>query len=243
VIGENFDKEQISPALLEDVFVRYSTLIEHLPLHLLFTLPVPFVNRFGGHLRAFGAAHPIYDVPVFDHDHRPHKAGRAALLELLQKRADVDRIFAKDALDLLLSASGGDLYLLFGLIEEASRRARYRHEPDPATLLKILRSDVVPVLQEQIGVFRSRLGTAPNDTDTTDWETKRRKLRDLYEGKPNAAIPDPALYQLLYRRAVLFFQGGRYGVHPLAVQILREQFKTDTDFQYKGGGLDMEVES
>jgi hypothetical protein len=67
-----------------------------------------------------------------------------------------------------------------------------------------------------------------------------KKLRDIYEGTVAASVPDKALYQLLRRRAVLFFNGkGRYGVHPMAVEILREQLAGDTQFNYRGGGLDL----
>ena len=47
VIGENFDKEQIPQALLNETFVQYSGVLRDLRLHLLFTLPVPFVYSFG----------------------------------------------------------------------------------------------------------------------------------------------------------------------------------------------------
>lgn len=43
---------------------------------------------------------------------------------------------------------------------------------------------------------------------------------------------------MLRRRAVLFCNGeGRYAVHPLAVEMLREQLKV---LEYKGGGLDID---
>jgi hypothetical protein len=84
------------------------------------------------------------------------------------------------------------------------------------------------------------MGVAPNDPDDTPWAEKLQKLRDIYEGNPAANVPDKALYQLLRRRAVLFFNGrGRYGIHPLAVEILREQLARDTTFVYRGGGLDL----
>ena len=84
------------------------------------------------------------------------------------------------------------------------------------------------------------MGTIPNDPDETTWDQKLQKLRCVYEGDPAAGVPDKALYQLLRRRAVLFFNGkGRYGVHPLAVEILREQLANDPGFKYRGGGLDL----
>jgi hypothetical protein len=240
VIGENFDKEQIPQALLNETFVQYSGVLRDLRLHLLFTLPVPFVYSFGEQL-GFRREnrYPVYDVPVFNEDHKGDKPGCEALIELLEKRADLKNIFADDALELLLRASGGDLYRLFATTVNAGRLARYRNEDDPASERKVLLPDVEASVREQLGIFRNEMGTALNDPNDTPWADKLQKLRDIYEGKVAANVPDKALYQLLRRRAVLFFNGrGRYGVHPLAVEILREQLARDTTFVYRGGGLD-----
>lgn len=116
----------------------------------------------------------------------------------------------------------------------------FRHEDFPLTEARILIEDAKANIREQLSYFRNTMGTSPNDPDKTTWETKRQKLRDIYEKQPYANVPDSALYQLLRRRAVLFCNGpGRYGVHPLAVQMLREQYANDHTFTYKGGGLDL----
>ena len=239
IVGENFDKEQIPPKLLVDTFVNYEGLLRDLRLHLLFTLPVPFVNAYGSEL-AFRMEnrYAVYDVPVYGERHDYDSAGREALQDVIEKRADRAAVFAPDSLPLLLSASGGDLYRLFALIVTASRFARYRAEEDGSES-RILREDVEKVVGEQLGIFRNELGTAPNDPDDTPWSAKLQKLRDIYEGRAEARTPpDPTLYQLLRKRAVLFFNGkGRYGVHPMAVEILREQLEGDSSFVYRGGGI------
>jgi hypothetical protein len=241
VIGENFDKEQIPQSLLHDTFVQYASVLRDLRLHLLFTLPVPFVYSFGDQL-SFRREnrYPVYDVPVYNEAHKRDSAGCHALIELMQKRADLGGVFTPDALELLLRASGGDLYRLFAIIINSGRLARYRYEDNPSSERRVLLMDVETVVREQLGIFRNELGTAPSDPDDTPWAAKLQKLRDIYEGKPDANVPDKALYQLLRRRAVLFFDGkGRYGVHPMAVEILREQLAGDTQFNYRGGGLDL----
>ena len=241
VIGENFDKEQIPQALLHDTFVQYASVLRALRLHLLFTLPVPFVHSFGEQL-SFRREnrYPVYDVPVCSQDHSRDDAGCQALIELLQKRADLDRVFAKDALELMLRASGGDLYRLFAIVVNSGRLARYRYEDHPSSEHRVLRTDVETAVREQLGIFRNELGTTPNDLDGIPWDVKLKKLLDIYESRRAASVPDPALYQLLRRRAVLFFNGrGRYGVHPLAVEILREQLGGGRRFKYRGGGLDL----
>ena len=240
VVGENFDKEQIPPQLLIDTFVKYSALLKDLPLHLFFTLPVPFVYSYGDQL-AFPREkrYPIYDVPVFNETHGEHRPGIKALTELVEMRADVKAIFGPGALDLLLKASGGDLYLLFAMTNKASRIAKYRAEDDSESKVQILRKDAVVVVREQLSIFRNEMGSAPNTKDST-WEDKRKKLRQIYENDADGRVPDEVLYDLLRRRAVLFCNGkGRYAVHPLAVEMLRENFPNEPDF-YKGGGLDLD---
>jgi hypothetical protein len=241
VVGENFDKEQIPQSLLKDTFVQYASVLRDLRLHILFTLPVPFVYSFGEEL-SFRREnrYPVYDVPVCNQEHKRDDAGCKALIELMQKRADLSSIFASDALELLLRASGGDLYRLFAITIESGKEARYRHEDHPSSERRVLAVDVTKVVWQQLGIFRNELGTAPNDPDDSSWPDKLQKLRDIYEGTAAASVPDKALYQLLRRRAILFFNGkGRYGVHPMAAEILREQLANDTHFNYRGGGLDL----
>lgn len=240
VIGENFDKEQIPQSLLQGTFVQYASVLRDLRLHLLFTLPVPFVYSFGEDL-SFRREnrYPVYDIPVCSQEHKRDGAGCRALIELMQKRAELGNVFASDALELLLRASGGDLYRLFAITLSSGRLARYRYEDDPSSERRVLLTDVAAVVREQLGIFRNELGTAPNDPDDIPWDAKLQKLCDVYEGLPAANVPDKALYRLLRNRAVLFFNGvGRYGVHPMAVEVLREQLASDPQFRYRGGGLD-----
>lgn len=242
LIGENFDKEQIPPSLLDEAFVQYAPVLRDIPIHMLFTLPVPFVYAKGQPLVfAREYRYPVYDVPLFDADYKRHKAGEEALMELLRLRADLDNIFRPDALSMLLLASGGDLYLLFAMIITAGRLAQYRCQDHPDSPSVVLPEDAATVVREQLGIFRNELGTSSIDsTDQTTWEEKRSRLRSVYEDHPDAIIPDDVLYQLLRRRAVLFFNGrGRYALHPFAVEILGEQFSKDPSFSYRGGGLEL----
>ncbi len=241
VVGENFDKEQIPPQLLIDTFVKYSALLRDLPLHFFFTLPVPFVYSYGDQLPfPREKRYPIYDVPVFNENHGDHAPGIQALTELVEKRADVGKSFGPGALDLLLKASGGDLYLLFAMTNKASRITKYRAEDAAEANTQILRKDAVIVVREQLSIFRNEMGSAPNSNDST-WEDKRTKLRQIYANDTNARVPDAVMYDLVRRRAVLYCNGkGRYAVHPLAVQMLRENFPNEPGF-YKGGGLDLDA--
>ena len=229
-----FSKIKIPKALLDETFVQYAPLFRNLPLHLLFTLPIPFVHSNDTKLPFDrDRQYAIYDIPVCDENHKPNPEGINALNELLEKRADMDSLFAKDAFDLLLRAASGDLHLLFTMIVTAGKHARYRNEDHPDTEAKVLLADVKVAVLKELSAFRNRMGTVPGDSDPTTWEMKKLKLRAIYENSPDAKIPDEPLYQLLRRRAVLYFNGpGRYGVHPLAIELLKEQFSADATFTY-----------
>ena len=158
IVGENFDKEQIPQALLAETFLQYSPLFRGLPLHLLFTLPIPFVHSNDVNLPFDrDRQYPIYDIPICDEANKPFKEGIQALVALLEKRANLDAIFDQQALDLLFQASSGDLQLLFTMIVFAGKEARYRHEDDSATPAKILHQDVNKAVLRELSAFRSRM--------------------------------------------------------------------------------------
>jgi hypothetical protein len=53
---------------------------------------------------------------------------------------------------------------------------------------------------------------------------KTSKLLAVYNDAPDSGVPDAALYSLLRGRAIQEFNGDRWcGVHPLVVDILKEQ--------------------
>ncbi len=240
VVGENFDREQVSRGRLADTFIEFGGVFRDLQLNLLFTLPVPFVNAHRGALPFRRQnQYPIYDIPVCTAAHEADPDGCGALRRLVGMRAD-PALFDDDALNLVIRASGGDLSWLFSMIVLSAERARYRNEDFPDTPARILFNDAEGVVLEQFSMFRNEMGVDPDDPDDAPWPDKRAKLRAIYEDSPDADVPSSVLYHLLRRRAVLYFNGrGRYGVHPMAIEILREQLDgLDETFHYKGGGLD-----
>jgi hypothetical protein len=51
-----------------------------------------------------------------------------------------------------------------------------------------------------------------------------KRLTAVYDGAPDSDVPDPVLYSLLRGRAVQEFNGECwFGVHPIVVDILKEQ--------------------
>jgi hypothetical protein len=75
--------------------------------------------------------------------------------------------------------------------------------------------------------YLGRLGTSQFDEEEQiTYELKAERLISLHKQDPNAQVTNPVLNSLLRSRAVQEFNGKRwYGVHPLVVDILREQGK------------------
>jgi hypothetical protein len=72
--------------------------------------------------------------------------------------------------------------------------------------------------------YRMRLGQSPYDVSQIPYPEKLARLLAVYGHAPDNDIPDPVLYSLLRGRAVQEFNGdGWSGVHPLVVDILKEQ--------------------
>ncbi len=69
-----------------------------------------------------------------------------------------------------------------------------------------------------------RLGQSPYDVHQIRYEEKATRLLAVYRSTPDNDIPDAVLYSLLRGRAIQEFNAdGWFGVHPLVVDILKEQ--------------------
>jgi len=218
LVVEDLDKTGISPQQLQELFIQYGTVFQDLRVNMIFTIPVwlaysPEANRlpFDRHM--------IHDTPVYDKKHEPHQNGRAAVQAVLEARVS-PALFAEGQMTRLIVASGGNLRDLFSLVLDAGEGARLRSpqvtaiEPDDARLaINKMRRD-----------YRMRLGQSPYDVRQIPYPEKSARLLAVYDAAPDNDIPDPVLYSLLRGRAVQEFNGdGWYGVHPLVVDILKDQ--------------------
>lgn len=120
----------------------------------------------------------------------------------------------------LIVASGGNLRELFALVLDAGEGARARN-PDA---VKIEGYDAEAAVNNMRRDYRMNLGQSPYDAAPIPYSEKFAKLVAVYNSSPDSDIPDPTLYSLLRGRAVQEFNGaGWYGVHPLVVDILKDQ--------------------
>ena len=215
---EDFDRTGISPQQLQELFIQYGNVFQDLRVNLIFTIPVwlayspeaarlPFKNYM------------IHDTPVYDADHAPHAEGRAAVRAVLEARVSPG-LFAEGQMTRLIVASGGNLRDLFALVLDAGEGARSR---DPEAKV-IGPEDAQAAINKMRREYRMRLGQSPYDADPLSYADKSARLLAVYNNAPDSDVPDPVLYSLLRGRAIQEFNGvGWFGLHPLVVDILKDQ--------------------
>ncbi len=216
IYADNFEKGEIPVAFLQEMFLTFGSLLRSLDAHLLCSLPPALIFSDGAARLPFEPNEItfLYDIPVLNEDHQPHHLGIEAIRAVVLARAEAN-LFEPGQIDALIRASGGGLRFLFSLIREAGLEAILART-SAVTELAARRA-----VNLAIAPFRNRLGTGPYDPKPVTWEQKAAKLKEVYEGK--AVAPDDTLYALLRSRAVLFVNGnGRYAVHPIVVDILRD---------------------
>lgn len=228
-VFEDFDKAGISPKQTEDLFVTYSNAIRELDAHLIFTIPVAlgYSPKAGALPVPQNALFVLPDTMVFDKDHQPHAAGRAAVRAVLEARMSPD-LFEAGQMDRLIVASGGNLRNLFSMTANAGdtallRRAAAIGADDVTGAIRQLRTDYERQLGES--QYDQELGS-DGKLRPIVYERKADLLNRIYNGDPEAKVPDAVLYSLLRSRAVQEFNGARwFGVHPLVVDLLATQNK------------------
>jgi hypothetical protein len=218
LIVEDLDKTGISTQQLQDLFIQYGTVLQDLRVNMIFTIPVwlaysPDANRLPFE------RYMIHDTPVYDRGHEPHTDGRTAVQTVLEARVS-PALFDEGQMTKLIVASGGNLRDLFGLVLEAGEGARLR-DPDAKVIGAEDAKSAIARLRRD---YRLRLGQSPYDLQPISYAQKSAKLLAVYNREPDSDIPDPVLYSLLRGRALQEFNGdGWFGVHPLVVDILKEQ--------------------
>lgn len=218
-LGEDFDKAGVSPALIEKLFLTYGNIFSELDCHLIFSIPATLVYSQAGSQLPVGHDRVLVipDTPVFDQQHQPHLAGRAAVAAVLTARVS-PRLFDAGQMERLIVASGGNLRDLFSMVRQAALTARQR---DGETISE---SDATHVINQTRVTYQRRLGESPIDPDKVSFKEKAESLEAIYFRDPDSDSPDAVLHSLLRARAVQEFNGERwFGVHPLVVDILRRR--------------------
>ena len=218
LVIEDLDKTGISPAQLQELFIQYGNVFQNLHVSMIFTIPVwlaysPEANRlpFDRYM--------IHDTPVFDRKHGAHEQGREAVEEVLKARVS-QTLFADQQMTRLVVASGGNLRDLFALVLDGGEGALAK---DPIAAA-VGTQEAGAAINKMRREYRMKLGQSPYDAEQIPYSDKLARLLAVYHDKPDHGIPDKVLYSLLRARAVQEFNGeGWFGVHPLVVDILKEQ--------------------
>ena len=185
----------------------------------LFVIPVGLAYTEDAERMPFGRERQfmIPDIAVYKKDHTPDEGGISALLDVLDKRI-VASLLDTGIARLLSVASGGNIRDLFDLLNRAGLAAEARGAG------RIERQDAEESIQELRGNYRFRLGeTIYGAASGISLNAKLDKLEAVYRGDPAAQIPDKTLYVLLRQRLVLQYGQVWFGVHPVAVDLLKEQ--------------------
>ena len=218
IVIEDLDKQGISAASIREVLIEHSALLETLRLHLILNVPAWMVWSADSTRLPFGPNRfQMPDVPVFEAHHAPCEKGRNALREVLRARVNPD-LFSDGQEDRCIVASGGNLRDLFAIVTKASTIASI-HERT-----RIDGSDVDLAVGELRSRYETALGDNPFDKDPIPYEEKIGRLVAVYnQAGELASRHDRCLNALLKAGAVLRFNGeGRYGVHPLVVDLLHK---------------------
>ena len=206
---------------MQDIFFKYGHLWENLRCSLIVTVPISLNYADGGarlplrHEQRF----VVPDPAAFRRDKAPNPEGRKSLLDLLYARV-APELFAPGQAEALLVASGGNLRDMLSLVSRAADTAQLR-ESAP---YQIIQSDVVDAQDWLRNQYLLRLGESPYDPSPIPFQDKLKRLKSVYDGKPDAFVPDRVLTALLQVHAVQEFNHKRWlGVHPLVVDILQDQ--------------------
>jgi hypothetical protein len=218
-IGEDFDKARIAPQRVQELFITYGNIFQDLSAHLIFSVPIGLYYSVGASQLPFtpNCSFIIPDTPVYTQDHLPNNHGREAVRSVLDARMDLN-LFDSDQGLRLIVASGGNVRDLFTLVNYAADTAILRDGK------RIDSDDVLKAIYNLRSDYKGRLGQSPFSPDPIPYPEKVELLKQIYAGTADAQITNPAMYSLLGTRAVQEFNGKRwFGVHPIVVDILKEQ--------------------
>jgi hypothetical protein len=227
-IGEDFDKNHLSPTGVKDLFITYRNIFRNLRTHLIFSVPIGLFYSDKAKQLPFedNLSFILPDTPIYNQDHTPNAQGRAAVAEVLSARMDPN-LFEPDQMMRLIVASGGNIRDLFSLVNHAAISALVRKAN------KINADDATGAIDNLRSNYERQLGQSPFDLDPIPYAEKDALLKRIYAGEKEVKIPNPVLYSLLSARAVQEFNGKRwFGVHPLVVDIL---FPPENSQEFKGG--------
>lgn len=124
-----FDDRDDSGASHRELFIERAPQLTGLDVHTVYTVPLRLARAHGPELGAHYDREPFVlpMVKVMERTRAPYPAGVTCIREILTKRvapSALGEVFADDALDFLITYSGGNLRHLFNFVQEACTRTQ-----------------------------------------------------------------------------------------------------------------------
>ena len=221
LVVENLDKVGLREA--HDVFLANPRSLTRLSCKAIFTAPTFLLHSpNAGLLRSHFERVTLPMIEVTDRDDAPNPRGRDVVVQILDRRIDLERLCEPEAVDLAIAKTGGILAHLFEVLslaalaaEEAQKRGDSgRDQP------RIVTSDVryaLTRLRRELVNSLTLIGLPEQFDGITAPELKQR-LVELRDEVISDASDRLSLY-LLWAQALVGYNGdGWYRLHPLIAE-------------------------
>jgi energy-coupling factor transporter ATP-binding protein EcfA2 len=118
VIFDNLDR--CPPKVADRLFLDYGTQLQELRCSIIYTVPISALYSSRGLANAFVEPKIVPMVSIYDRRLNENKNSIQALVDLLNRRMDTNRIFANDRImEEMIRASGGHIRHLMQMVREA----------------------------------------------------------------------------------------------------------------------------
>jgi len=209
IVVDDLDRLPLDRA--EDIFYVHGSTLALLPMHVIYTFPIQlsYSSKFNSIKAYFSNTHVLPMIKLRDwvpgKGYNDTTEGKNVLHNIIEKRANIKRLFTEPALNLLIEKTGGFLRDLFIVIAQAARLANRREsskieEQDAETALLLLQSE----LGRMFHVDHYPM------------------LRMIYEGKKTDIHSRDEMLDLLDGRIIMEYNGVRWcDLYPLVEDLLK----------------------
>ena len=209
VVIEDLDKLDIADA--RHIFVEHRKTILSLHLKMIFSFPI-----YMAYTADFGMINDDFDkyvlysmIKVQNSDKSKNQEGIDALKQIVYKRMD-EKLIEPDALEYMISKSGGAIRDLFSMLTDAA-------------ILELTKTSAQSITLDDAKIAAKRLQSTYERYIISPEQFKR--LIEVYQD-PHPENTDEVLSELLKTLSVIEYNGERWcGVHPVLVDFLKEKGK------------------
>jgi hypothetical protein len=224
LIVEDMDKLDIAKAT--ELFIKNSSLLAGVDATIIYTIPI-----FTFHSPEAGAMKAAFDnnafaltmIKIIEADSNERAPGFEVVRRIVRRRIP-QALLPDDALELAIEKTGGVLRHLFEVIHTAANMTNFTSETDPLTIERIrygLNKKIIEFSRE-IAVPYDGVANHPDLTVSQLYD----RLAEHHKNRSSTYKPETdAINQILLKCCALVEYNGTgwYGVHPLVVELLKQQ--------------------